>query len=158
MSRSRLCTLLGELGYQGADTLDPDSFEWPFQYDDARPILDWICSSLRSSNVLSPSDLSQYAPFLLFPITISAELIHHNLLFLGMSNLCKKASCWKYVLLYSILLLIFFLLLLCETITKYHRLDIIDDREKIWTLLMIAFQPFLPVGTTRRLFLGPKKD
>ncbi|KAJ0053201.1 hypothetical protein Pint_02600 [Pistacia integerrima] len=50
MSGSRLCALLSELGYEGADTLDPDSFEWPFQYDDAQPILDWICSSLRHSN------------------------------------------------------------------------------------------------------------
>ncbi|GMP48662.1 hypothetical protein CsSME_00015939 [Camellia sinensis var. sinensis] len=57
MSGARLCALLGELGFQGHDTLDPDSFEWPFQYDDARPILDWLCSSLRPSNVLSLSDL-----------------------------------------------------------------------------------------------------
>ncbi|KAJ6401685.1 hypothetical protein OIU84_016977 [Salix udensis] len=64
MSGTRLCVLLGELGYEGAETLDPDSFEWPFQYDDARPILDWICSSLRSSNVLSLSDLSRYEQFL----------------------------------------------------------------------------------------------
>ncbi|GLU21407.1 hypothetical protein SLE2022_375490 [Rubroshorea leprosula] len=63
MSGGRLCALLSELGYQGADKLDRDSFEWPFQYDDARPILDWICSSLRPSNVLSLSDLSQYEQF-----------------------------------------------------------------------------------------------
>ncbi|XP_070661785.1 AUGMIN subunit 3-like [Malus domestica] len=53
MSGATLCALLGELGYEGADALDPDSFEWPFQYDDARPILDWICSSLRPSNIRS---------------------------------------------------------------------------------------------------------
>ncbi|XP_031287780.1 AUGMIN subunit 3-like isoform X2 [Pistacia vera] len=64
MSGSKLCALLSELGYEGADTLDPDSFEWPFQYDDAQPILDWICSSLRPSNVLSLSDLSQCDQFL----------------------------------------------------------------------------------------------
>lgn len=63
MSGARLCALLGELGYYGADSLDPDSFEWPFQYDDARPILDWICTNLRPSNVLSLSDLSQYEQF-----------------------------------------------------------------------------------------------
>ncbi|KAK3228434.1 hypothetical protein Dsin_000315 [Dipteronia sinensis] len=63
MSGTRLCSLLSELGYEGADALDPDSFEWPFQYDDARPILDWTCSSLRPSNVLSLSDLSQYEQF-----------------------------------------------------------------------------------------------
>ncbi|KAB2636667.1 HAUS augmin-like complex subunit 3 [Pyrus ussuriensis x Pyrus communis] len=63
MSRATLCTLLGELGYEGADALDPDSFEWPFQYDDARPILDWICSSLRPSNVLSLAVLSPYFSF-----------------------------------------------------------------------------------------------
>ncbi|XWS47154.1 hypothetical protein CRYUN_Cryun14cG0129000 [Craigia yunnanensis] len=64
MSGARLCALLGELGYEGAEKLDPDSFEWPFQYDDARTILDWICSSLRPSNVLSLSELSQYGQFL----------------------------------------------------------------------------------------------
>lgn len=64
MSGSRLCALLGELGYVGAEGLDPDSFEWPFQYEDARPILDWICSSLRPSNVFSLSELSQYDQFL----------------------------------------------------------------------------------------------
>lgn len=63
MSGARLCCLLGELGYEGAEALDPDSFEWPFQYDDARPILDWICSSLRPSNVLSLSELSQLRSF-----------------------------------------------------------------------------------------------
>ncbi|KAE8659321.1 hypothetical protein F3Y22_tig00116962pilonHSYRG00065 [Hibiscus syriacus] len=60
MSGARLCALLWELGYVGAEKLDPDSFEWPFQYDDTRPILDWICSSLRPSNVLSLSELSHY--------------------------------------------------------------------------------------------------
>ncbi|XP_007049608.2 PREDICTED: AUGMIN subunit 3 isoform X2 [Theobroma cacao] len=63
MSGARLCALLGELGYEAAGKLDPDSFEWPFQYDDARSILDWICSSLRPSNVLSLSELSQYEQF-----------------------------------------------------------------------------------------------
>lgn len=64
MSGGRLCSLLVELGFEGAQGLDPDSFEWPFQYDDARPILEWICSSLRPSNVLSLSELSQYDQFL----------------------------------------------------------------------------------------------
>ncbi|XP_048233076.1 AUGMIN subunit 3 isoform X1 [Ricinus communis] len=64
MSGARLCALLGEIGYEGANTLDADSFEWPFQYDDARPILDWICSSLRPSNVLSLAELSQCEQFL----------------------------------------------------------------------------------------------
>ncbi|KAH7517632.1 hypothetical protein FEM48_Zijuj09G0085300 [Ziziphus jujuba var. spinosa] len=64
MSGGRLCCLLGELGYEGAETLDPDSFEWPFQYDDARPILDWICSSLRPSNVIIGYLVSRYEQFL----------------------------------------------------------------------------------------------
>ncbi|XP_010482101.1 PREDICTED: AUGMIN subunit 3-like isoform X2 [Camelina sativa] len=63
MSSARLCSLVAELGYEGAGKLDPDSFEWPFQCDDARPILDWICSSLRSSNVLSLAELSLYEQF-----------------------------------------------------------------------------------------------
>ncbi|KAL1198809.1 AUGMIN subunit 3 [Cardamine amara subsp. amara] len=63
MSGARLCSLVAELGYEGAGKLDPDSFEWPFQYDEARPILDWICSSLRPSNVLSLPELSLYEQF-----------------------------------------------------------------------------------------------
>lgn len=62
MSGARLCRLLSELGYQEdskGGVVDPDSLEWPFQYDEARPILDWLCSSLRPSNVLSPSELNQ---------------------------------------------------------------------------------------------------
>ncbi|KAJ1440455.1 HAUS augmin-like complex subunit 3, N-terminal [Sesbania bispinosa] len=49
MSGGRLCALLGELGYEGTETLDPDSFEWPFQYEDTRPILNWICSTLQET-------------------------------------------------------------------------------------------------------------
>ncbi|KAK9069042.1 hypothetical protein SSX86_013158 [Deinandra increscens subsp. villosa] len=64
MSGARLCSLLGELGFEDHGALDPDSFEWPFQYEDARPILDWLCSSLRPSNVLSASELSQYQQFI----------------------------------------------------------------------------------------------
>ncbi|XXG45388.1 hypothetical protein AAC387_Pa02g0481 [Persea americana] len=64
MSGGRLCGVLGELGYQGHESLDPDSFEWPFQYEEARPLLEWICSSLRPANVLSPTELSQYEQFL----------------------------------------------------------------------------------------------
>ncbi|XP_075491106.1 AUGMIN subunit 3 [Primulina tabacum] len=64
MGGARLCELFGELGYEGHHLLDSDSFEWPFQYDDVRPVLEWLCSSLRPSNVLSPSELSQYEQFL----------------------------------------------------------------------------------------------
>lgn len=67
MSGARLCALLEELGFDGQDSsLDPDSFEWPFQYEEARPLLDWICSSLRPSNVLSVSELSQYGSSFIF--------------------------------------------------------------------------------------------
>ncbi|KAI4332650.1 hypothetical protein L6164_017542 [Bauhinia variegata] len=64
MSGGRLCALLGELGFEGAEGLDPDSFEWPFQYEDTRPILEWICSSLRPTNVISLSELSKYDHFM----------------------------------------------------------------------------------------------
>ncbi|KAJ4969875.1 hypothetical protein NE237_002974 [Protea cynaroides] len=64
MSGARLCGLLSELGYEGHGVLDPDSFEWPFQYEEARPLLEWICSSLRPTNVLSAAEVSQYEQFL----------------------------------------------------------------------------------------------
>ncbi|KAF9602037.1 hypothetical protein IFM89_024794 [Coptis chinensis] len=63
-SGAKLCNVLGELGLEGHEKLDPDSFEWPFQYEEARPLLDWISSSLRSANVLSPSELSLHEQFL----------------------------------------------------------------------------------------------
>lgn len=62
-SGAKLCSVLGELGFQGHGNLDPDSFEWPFQYEEARPLLDWIASSLRPSNVLSPSEVYLYEQF-----------------------------------------------------------------------------------------------
>ena len=58
MSGAELCELLTELGYEES-AVDPDSFEWPFQYEESRPILNWLCSTLRPSNVLSPSELNQ---------------------------------------------------------------------------------------------------
>lgn len=64
MSAAKLCELFGELGLEGHESLDPDSFEWPFQYEDARPVLEWLCSSLRPSNVLSLAEVSQYEQFL----------------------------------------------------------------------------------------------
>ncbi|CAL5051485.1 unnamed protein product [Urochloa decumbens] len=60
MSGAALCTALTELGFDGEDPLDADALEWPFQYEEARPLLAWICSCLRPSNVLSPSHLAQY--------------------------------------------------------------------------------------------------
>jgi HAUS augmin-like complex subunit 3 len=82
MSGARLCALLEELGFDGQDSsLDPDSFEWPFQYEEARPLLNWICSSLRPSNVLSLSELSQYASLFIFSlisIIISLFILHFS--------------------------------------------------------------------------------
>lgn len=77
MSGAKLCGLLGELGFEGHEKLDKDSFEWPFQYDDARPILDWLCSNLRPSNVLSPSEISQLRLF--FQFFISSSLYNFSL-------------------------------------------------------------------------------
>ncbi|MFS7983398.1 hypothetical protein Hanom_Chr11g00974051 [Helianthus anomalus] len=37
MSGARLCSLLRELGYEGHRTIYPDSFEWPFQYEEDAP-------------------------------------------------------------------------------------------------------------------------
>ncbi|XP_078429813.1 HAUS augmin-like complex subunit [Wolffia australiana] len=64
MSGERLCGLLVALGFDGHGTLDPDSFEWPFQCEEDGAILGWICSNFRPSNVLSPIELSQYKQLL----------------------------------------------------------------------------------------------
>nr|ATG71216.1 AUGMIN subunit3 [Callitropsis funebris] len=64
MSGASLCNLLAELGFEDYEQLDPDSFEWPFQYEEAQPILHWLCSNLRRSNVLSPPEVAQYEELL----------------------------------------------------------------------------------------------
>lgn len=64
MSGARLCNLLVDLGYDDWQSLDPDSFEWPFQYEDTRPLLHWLCSNLRPSNVLSLPEVIQYKELL----------------------------------------------------------------------------------------------
>ncbi|CAM6084995.1 unnamed protein product [Calypogeia fissa] len=60
MIGARLCNLLGDLGYERWQLLDPDSFEWPLQYEETRPLLDWLCSNLRPNNVLAVSEITQY--------------------------------------------------------------------------------------------------
>ncbi|THG17148.1 hypothetical protein TEA_008631 [Camellia sinensis var. sinensis] len=96
MSGARLCALLGDLGFQGHDTLDPDSFEWPFQYDDARPILDWLCSSLRPSNVLSLSDLYQLSLCLSLSLSLSIYIYNCQKDSIQLPNYVKIAD--QYVL------------------------------------------------------------
>ncbi|KAJ7518051.1 hypothetical protein O6H91_21G052400 [Diphasiastrum complanatum] len=64
MSGARLCGLLADLGYEGWQLLDPDSFEWPFQYEETGPLLDWLCTNLRASNVLSLPELQHYRELL----------------------------------------------------------------------------------------------
>ncbi|XP_024525026.1 AUGMIN subunit 3 [Selaginella moellendorffii] len=64
MSGARLCTLLADLGYDSWQMLDPDSYEWPFQYEETRPLLDWLCTNLRTSNVLTVPELHHYTQLL----------------------------------------------------------------------------------------------
>lgn len=56
MSGASLCSLLEELGYDGWQDLDADSFEWPYQYDETGPLLDWLCANLRPSNALTAEE------------------------------------------------------------------------------------------------------
>ncbi|KAL0909083.1 hypothetical protein M5K25_023609 [Dendrobium thyrsiflorum] len=39
MSGARLCSVLGELGIGGHGSFEPDSFEWPFQYEEYEQLL-----------------------------------------------------------------------------------------------------------------------
>ena len=138
MSGGRVCSLLRELGYAGAEGLDPDSFEWPFQYDDARPILDWICSSLRFSNVLSLSELSQYLslslslslslPFI--PLSNSSfRLGFLNFVYItGVSNFCKKESSWRYRFLFFLFFYFDFIYWMCIVNTEFEFFEWITGR------------------------------
>lgn len=60
MSGASLCSLLEELGYDGWQDLDADSFEWPYQYDETGPLLDWLCANLRPSNALTAEEAVLY--------------------------------------------------------------------------------------------------
>jgi HAUS augmin-like complex subunit 3 len=60
MSGARLCATLADLGYEGWQLLDADSFEWPFQYEETRPLLNFLCTNLRPSNALTLPELLQY--------------------------------------------------------------------------------------------------
>lgn len=42
---------LTKLGFDGEDLLDVDVLEWPFQYEEARPLPACFCSCLRPSNL-----------------------------------------------------------------------------------------------------------
>lgn len=145
MSGARLCALLGELGYEGIGTgtgtgseaLDPDSFEWPFQYEDTRPILHWICSTLRPSNILSLSELSQLLTtdplslsLSLLTVSCSINFTIHRVgfrffSFSVMNSSSKTGSCW---------------------------------RARIWTSLSIASPLSLIPQTTRKPFSALTKD
>ncbi|KAL5206717.1 hypothetical protein ABZP36_034926 [Zizania latifolia] len=59
MSGTTLWAALIELGFDGKDPLATDTLEWPFQYEEAHPLLVWIYSFLHPSNILSPSHLAQ---------------------------------------------------------------------------------------------------
>jgi HAUS augmin-like complex subunit 3 len=58
MSGHRLAALLEELGY--GSRLDPDGLDWPFQYEDTRPLMEWICSNVSAANVLTQQEVSLY--------------------------------------------------------------------------------------------------
>ena len=71
----------------------------------------------------------------------------------GVSNFCKKESSWRYWFLF---LLWFYLL---NVYSKYWIwIFWVNYRERTWTLLLIAFLPFLLDETTRKHFLALKKD
>ncbi|GBG65152.1 hypothetical protein CBR_g49514 [Chara braunii] len=59
MSAEKLCNVLEEMGY-GDGHLDPDSFEWPFQYEETRPLMEWMCNHLRVTNVLAVQELQAF--------------------------------------------------------------------------------------------------
>ena len=64
MSAKQLCDALAAAGFDGEDSLDPESLDWAFlQGDDTRRVLAWIAARLRPANVLSASDLELYVPY-----------------------------------------------------------------------------------------------
>eukprot|EP00761_Pharyngomonas_kirbyi_P007998 gb/GECH01008009.1/.p1 GENE.gb/GECH01008009.1/~~gb/GECH01008009.1/.p1 ORF type:complete len:240 (+),score=88.31 gb/GECH01008009.1/:1-720(+) len=54
----RLCDALERLGYPNVPS--PDALDWCFDYEEIRPLIEWICSSLTPDNVLSPQELEIY--------------------------------------------------------------------------------------------------
>lgn len=60
MSAIELVHVLAALGMKVP--LNAASFEWPFDVQEARPLLEWLCSSLRPSNVVSDEEKAKSTP------------------------------------------------------------------------------------------------
>ncbi|XP_075713205.1 HAUS augmin-like complex subunit 3 [Rhinoderma darwinii] len=56
----RFVQTLKKLSYPKASTLDGEAFDWLFETTDAKPFLDWFCSSLTEQNVVSDETLQAF--------------------------------------------------------------------------------------------------
>jgi len=61
MSSSAFLRLLGELNYPGISSLDETSVEWMFDEPALLPLLTWFCSNVRPDNILTRSELQEFA-------------------------------------------------------------------------------------------------
>lgn len=50
---------LSQLKYPNVNKFNPSSFDWLFDNEDALPFLDWFCSSVQSSNLVTDSELEK---------------------------------------------------------------------------------------------------
>ncbi|ESP05467.1 hypothetical protein LOTGIDRAFT_228043 [Lottia gigantea] len=60
MSGSQFLETLQQLGYPGAEKLDPQMFDWLFEQENIVPFLHWFSNNVHSNNVLSASDRNEY--------------------------------------------------------------------------------------------------
>lgn len=58
MGGHHLAELLEELGY--GSRLDPTGLDWPFQYEDTRPLMEWMCANLSAANVQTQQEVALY--------------------------------------------------------------------------------------------------
>ncbi|XP_057375585.1 HAUS augmin-like complex subunit 3 [Daphnia carinata] len=51
---------LSEFRYPTINKYNPSSFDWLFDIEEALPFLDWLCSNVKPSNLLSSAELKQF--------------------------------------------------------------------------------------------------
>ena len=59
MGGDDVAALLEDLGY--GSRLDPNGLDWPFQYEDTRPVMEWMCANVSAANVLTQQEVALYA-------------------------------------------------------------------------------------------------
>ena len=59
MSGQDFICVLQQLGFENLNNMTGQSFAWVSDYDPLLPFLDWFCTELQATNVLTSNELEQ---------------------------------------------------------------------------------------------------